>query len=76
MVSKAYLNKYYRQLLHVAREIYGSYSMRFDSLGQMACFMEIPYTDTFKFAINDFNKSQYGFIKLYGSRVEVEVIPF
>lgn len=76
MVSKAYLNKFYKQLLYVAQEIFGSYSLRFSDKAEMAYYMQLPYTDTFVFAIEEFNNTQFGFIEKYGKSIKVEVIPF
>lgn len=76
MVSKTYLNKFYRQLLYVAQEIFGTYSLEFDTREEMAYYMDMPYTQTFNLALYEFNSLKKGIAKWYGSRVIIEVFPF
>lgn len=76
MVSKAYMNKFYKQLLYVAQEMFGSYSLKFTDKAEMAYYMQLPYTDTFSFAIDEFNNTQFGYVRKFGKSIEVEVIPF
>lgn len=76
MVSKSYMNKFYKRLLYVAQEIFGSYSLKFEDKAEMAYYMDLPYTDTFAFAVQEFNNTQFGCLKTYGKSIVVEVLPF
>lgn len=76
MVSKAYMNKFYKSLMYVAKEIFGTYSLCFENKAEMAYYMDMPFTDTFSFAVDEFDKTQYGTLKKIGKKIEVEVLPF
>ena len=73
----AYDKKFYNNLLMVAKDIIGSYSIIVPSLPMLAAMMNMPYSDAWMFAFNRFKRNGNGFVtKINSSEYWIEVLPF
>lgn len=74
--NTAYSNKFYVNLLRVAREYAGSYTIFVNKISDLAVMMEMPYTDKFHDEFVKFGKGQRGFTKQVKGGYIIEVLPF
>lgn len=74
-MKSRYEKSFVKKIISLAQEL-GTYTIEINKMSELAIMMDLPYSDAFVFAAHKFNRSNHGYIKKYGSKIIIEVIPF